>query len=141
MKMAKIFLLDTQIWIDHYLKRGPNGEWGKVALELILKIIAEDSIVIFSNFNEKEMKNAGLSQNEINSLTSIIKPNHIKRVFVTEEQFREAHKLSRQRDIPQGDCIHAILARDHMAQLVSRDEKDYRKIKYIAHYKEPKDLI
>ena len=140
--MAKnLYLLDTQIWIDHYLERGPDGIYGDQALKLILKIIEDDSKVVFSNFNEKEMKDIGLSQTEINSLLSMIKPDHIKRVSVTKVQFEEAHRLAEQRDIPLGDSIHALIARDNDAQLVSRDEKDFIRIKDITKYKEPKDLI
>jgi len=51
--MTEKYLLDTQIWIDHYLERVPHGE---AALKLILKIIAEDSIIIFSNFNYNFLK-------------------------------------------------------------------------------------
>lgn len=142
MKMAKnLFLLDTQIWIDHYLERGPSGIYGKQALKLILKIIEDDLKVVFSNFNEKEMKDIGLSQTEINALLSMIKPDHIKRVSVTKVQFEEAYRVAKQRNIPFGDAVHAILARDHDAQMVSRDEKDFRKIKEITEFKEPTDLI
>lgn len=136
--MSEKYLLDTQIWIDHYLKREPFGEF---ALKLILKIISEDSIIIFSNFNEKEMKDIGLSPIETNSLLSIIKPDHIKKVSVTKIQFEEAHRLAKQRNIPLGDIIHAIIARDNDAILVSRDEKDFRKLKDISLMKEPKDLL
>jgi predicted nucleic acid-binding protein len=136
--MTEKYLLDTQIWIDHYLERIPHGE---AALKLILKIIAEDSIIIFSNFIEKEMTDIGLSKTEIESLLSMIKPNHIKKVSVTKSQFEEAHRIAKQKNIPLGDSIHAIIARDNEAQLVSRDEKDFRKIKDIAIMKEPKDLL
>lgn len=135
------YYFDTQIWIDHYLKRGLSGIYGEQALKLILKIIAEDSKVIFSNFNEKEMKDIGLSEIEINSLLSMIKPDHIKRVSVTKFQFEEARRLAKQRDVPLGDTIHAILARDHGVALISRDEKDFRKLKDITDFREPKDLI
>jgi len=137
----KLFLLDTQIWVDHYLERGPEGIYGKQALKLILKVIADDIKILFSNFNERELKGIGLAQTEINSLLSMIKPEHIKRVSVTKSQFVEAHKLAKQRSIPLGDAIHAIIARDYNAQMVSRDEKDFRKLKDITAFKKPEDLI
>lgn len=136
--MAEKYYLDTQIWVDHYLKREPFGE---AALKLILKVISKGFIIVFSNYIEKELKDVGLSPTEINFLLSMIKPDHIKRVSVTKIQFEEAHRLAKQRDIPLGDAIHAILARDHEAQLVSRDEKDFSKIKDVILMKEPKDLI
>lgn len=136
-----LYYFDTQIWIDHYLKRGPNGIYGEQALKLILKIITEDAKIIFSNFNEKEMKDVGLSEIEINTLLSMIKPDHIKRVSVTKVQFEEAHRLAKQREVPLGDTIHALLARDNGAILVSRDEKDFRKLKDVTEFRAPKDLL
>lgn len=127
--------------MDHYLKRGPNGIYGEQALRLILKIINEDSKIIFSNINEKELKSIGLSEAEINSLLSMIKPTHIQKVSITRVQFGEAREFSKRRSVPFGDAIHAVLARDYYAQIVSRDEKDFRKLKDIAEYKEPKDLL
>lgn len=87
------------------------------------------------------MKALGLSDMEINSLLSMIKPDHIQRVSVTKVQFEEACRLAKQRDVPFGDVIHAILARDHEAILVSRDEKDFRKLKDVTNFREPKELI
>ena len=141
-KMTKNrYYLDTQIWIDYYTQRGPDGIYGDQALKLILKIIIDDSKVIFSNLHEKEMKNIGLSQTDINSLLLIIKPDHVKRVSVTKLHIKEAHKLSKLRNVPLGDAIHAVLARDFEAQLVSRDEKDFRKLKDITKFIQPKNLI
>ena len=134
--MDNHFYLDTSIWVDHYLERGENGQ---VALKLILKIIDEHSVVVFSNYVEKELKDIGFSQDEINSLLRMVKPNHLKRVQVTKEQFEEARRLSKQRDVPLGDAIHAVLARDHDAQLVSRDW-DFEKLKDITNVQKPQKL-
>lgn len=139
--VENLYYFDTQIWMDHYLKRGPDGIYGKQALKLILKVIVNDSKVIFSNFNEKEMKEIGLSETEINSLLAMIKPDYIRRVSVTKVQMKEACRLAKQREVPLGDGIHAVLSRDHEATLVSRDEKDFSKLKDITPFREPKDLI
>jgi len=135
--MAERYYFDTSIWMDHYLERGKNGE---SALKLILKIIADDSIIIFSNFVEKELKNLGLSKTEITSFLQIVKPDHIKIAQVTKEEFEEARKLAKQRSIPSGDAIHAVVARDSQAQLVSRDW-DFEKLKDISRAKKPEELI
>lgn len=135
--MTEKYYFDTSIWMDHYLERGDNG---KFALRLILKIIAEDSIIIFSNFVEKELKSIGISKTEIHAFLQIVKPEHIKIVHVTKEQFEEARKIAKQRSVPLGDVIHAVVARDHQAQLVSRDW-DFEKLKDITKSKKPEDLI
>lgn len=137
----RLFLLDTQIWMDHYLRRGLEGTYGTSALQLILTIIADGSTIIISNFQEKELKAVGLAPTEIISLFSMLKPDHITRVSVTKTQFAEAHRVAKQREVPLGDAIHAIVARDFNAQLVSRDEKDFRKLKDITQFKEPQDFL
>ncbi len=131
------YYLDTSIWLDYYLEREENG---KNALKLILKIINDKSVIIFSNFVKVELKHIGLSKTEINSLLQIIKPDHIRRVQVTNNQIQESKKLAQLRGVPLGDAIHAILARDHEAQFVSRD-KDFERLKDITLTKKPEDLL
>ena len=135
--MDNYFYFDTSIWVDHYLERGENGQ---VALKLILKIIDEHSIVVCSNYVEKELQDIGFSKEEINSLLRMVKPKNLKRVQVTKEQFEEAKRLSKQRGVPLGDAIHAVLARAHDAQLVSRDW-DFERLKDVVKVKKPEDLI
>ena len=83
------------------------------------KIIANDEIIIYSDFVVKELKDVGFSEYEIHDMLSIAKPDHLKRVHLTKMQAEEARRLSKQRTIPFGDALHAILARDHESQMVS----------------------
>ena len=135
--MTEDFYFDTSIWIDIYDKRGYNGE---VAYKLMEKIIIDDHIVIYSDTTVVEFKKLGFSENEINAILSIAKPDHIRRVHPTKIQVEEAKQLAKQRDVPLRDALHAILARDHEAQLVSRD-KHFEKLKDITRTKKPEDLI
>jgi predicted nucleic acid-binding protein len=135
--MAEKYYFDTSIWLDIHEKRGYNGE---VAKKLMEKIINKDFITVYSDFVVRELKQLGYSEHEINTILSIAKPDHIKRVHLTKEQVIEAKKLFKKRDAPLGDIFHTILARDHEAQLVSRD-RDFEKLKDIAEAKLPEDLI
>jgi predicted nucleic acid-binding protein len=135
--MTEKYYFDTSIWLDYYLKRASNG---KIALKLILKIIDENGVIVYSDFILKEFKRLGFTTNEINSILRIAKPDHIKGIHLNKEQLSEAAKLSKQRDIPLGDCIHALLARDNELQLVSRDHH-FTRLKDIADTKLPEDLI
>ena len=135
--MAEKYYFDTSIWIDIYDKRDYNGE---VANKLMKKIIIDDHIVLYSDTIIVELKNIGFSEYEINTVLSIAKPDHIKRVHPTKKQIEEAKKIARQRDVLWGDALHAILARDHEAQLVSRDWH-FDKIKDLTRVKKPEDLI
>lgn len=135
--MEEDFYLDTSIWLDFYEKRSVNGE---LALKLILKIINEDLKVGYSDLHIKEFKNLDYSQNEINSIFSIVKPNNIKHVHIYREQTEEAKKIARQRNVPRKDALHAILARNNNLQLISRDEH-FEKLKDISIAKKPEYFI
>jgi|SRR3989344_7492889 len=134
---ADFFYLDTSIWLDFYEKRGDNGAF---ALHLLLTLIAEEKKVIISDILTRELKHLGYSNDEINRLFQIIKPNHIKRVFTTKEEFLEARHLARQRNVPLGDALHAVLARNHHALFISRD-KDFLSLKDIIKIKTPEEFI
>jgi len=132
-----LFYFDTSIWIDIYDERGSNGE---VALKLMKKIILNEDVVIYSDVVFVELKKLGFSENEISQISSIARPDHIKRVQSTKDQIEGAKRLAKQRDVPLRDALHAILARDHEAQLVSRD-KDFDKLKDVTKTKRPEELV
>src|SRR3989344_5969828 len=131
------YYFDTSIWIDIYDKRGYNGD---VAMKLMERIIINDDIIVYSDVVVIELKKLGFSEFEINQMLSIAKPDHIKRVHSTANQIQEAGNLSKQRNIPLRDAAHAVLSRDHIAQLVSRDW-DFDKLRDITKTKKPEDLI
>ena len=131
------YYFDTSIWLDYYLKRGENGE---AARKLILKIVKEGDRIIYSDFTITELKKTGFFESEINEMLRFAKPSNIRRIHLTKIQIDEAVKLAKQRDIPYGDALHAILARDHEVQLVARD-LDFQKLKDITKSKLPEELI
>lgn len=131
-----MFYLDTSIWLDVYEKRGKNGE---SALKLILKIIESDKIILYSDWHMREFKTLGYGLEEINQIFMMAKPANIQRVHIYREQREEARKLARRRKIPPGDALHAILARDNGAILVSRDG-DFALLKDICETEIPEKL-
>jgi len=135
--MAEEFYYDTSIWLDFHEKRGMNGE---LALKLILKIINEDLKITYSDLNLKEFKNLGYTPDEINSILSIVKPNNIKRIHIYREQKEEAKNIAKQRNVPEGDALQAILCRDNHLQLISRDPH-FEQLKDITAVKLPEDFI
>ncbi len=132
-----VYNLDTSIWLDYYEKRGKNGDH---ALSLMLKIFKENSTVIYSDLHIKELKNLGYSINEINSIFGIVKLDNLKRIHIIDFQKEEAERLAYQRKIPRGDALHAILARDNNATMVTRD-KHFEKLSDIAETKKPENLL
>lgn len=133
-----LYYYDTSIWIDIYDKRGHNGEVARKHLE---KVILENSYIIYSETNIVEWKRLGFSDHEIHQMLGIAKPNHLKHIHPLKEQIIEAIRLAKQRNIPKADALQAILARDYGAQMVSRDEKDFHKLKDITISKKPEELL
>ena len=90
--------------------------------------------------NIKEFKNLGYTKNEIDAILRIAKPDNIHHIHIYRAQLEEARKLARQRNVPNKDVLHAILARDNDLQLVSRDHH-FEKLKDVADVKLPEDFI
>ncbi len=135
--MIEEFYLDTSVWLDFYEKRGENGE---AALKLIEKIVSENKIILYSDIVVRELKKLGYSQDEIYEMFRVAKPDNIRKVHVFEEFVHEADKVSSEKGIPLADVLHAILARENNAQLISRD-KDFDEIRYITIAKLPEEFI
>ena len=131
-----IYNLDTSVLLDYYEKRGKNGE---DALNLILRIIQEDSKIILSDLHINEFKNLGYNLNQINDIFSIAKPNNILRVHLHKAQLAEAHKIALEKEVPKKDALHAILARDNFAIMVSKD-RHFGKLKHLTETKKPEEV-
>src|SRR3989338_5203779 len=121
MLMTRIYYLDTSIWLDFFENRNepkmPKGDWAR---ELLAKIIKNDDKAVYSDIVLIEMGTLGYSSQEIQGMFNPIKP---LLVFVesTPKQLKKAKDLSSKRGVPKGDALHALLAREHKATLVSLD--------------------
>tara|TARA_Y100000031_G_C8029502_1_gene296458 strand:+ start:155 stop:568 length:414 start_codon:yes stop_codon:yes gene_type:complete len=132
------FYWDANIWLDIYEERGFANE---VATKLLRKIIITDGIIFYSDLVIDELKKVGYSQYEINQILSIAKPDHLKKVHIYKRQIDEARRVAKRQNVPEADALHAIIARDNQFTLVSRDQKDFPKLKHIWPAKLPEELI
>ena len=64
----------------------------------------------------------------------------IDKIFATKEQRDEARKIAEERNLPSGDVLHAILARDNNFILVTRD-KHFRELEDITKHYKPEEFI
>lgn len=135
-----IYYLDTSIWLDYYENRtdGKN-KFGEFATKLIKQIIGNSDTVIISDYIINELL-FRYDFEDLQYIFEIANTKIIGRVKTNPAQILEASKISDKRRVPLGDAIHAILARDNKAILVSRDQHFY-KLKDIAEAKKPEDLI
>lgn len=132
----KKYYLDTSIWLDLFENRNePNMPKGKWARNLIKDIIKNDERIIFSDVNFKELNNLGYSFFEIKQMLSSIEPILIF-VECTEHQVKKARDLGKKRDVPLKDALHALVARDNQAILITFD-RHFQKLQDIIKTRTP----
>lgn len=139
--MAQKFYLDSAIWRDYYENRSdkfrPLGEW---ALTFLNNALENKDFILFSDLVTKELQ-IKYSEEEINNILEIVsKRNLLIKADISESQAKEAAILCKQRKVAFGDALHAILARDNKAIIVTRD-KHFLELTDIAEIKKPEDLI
>ena len=138
--MARRFYLDTSIWLDFLEKRDepglPKGTWAK---ELIEKIIKDNDKLVLSEVIKNELIGLGYSRYELESVFFPFQKILIS-VYSDKKQFGKAKDLSNKRNIPLFDALHALIARDSKALLITRD-KHFDKLLDIGSYKKPEEVI
>ncbi|MBI2581961.1 type II toxin-antitoxin system VapC family toxin [Candidatus Woesearchaeota archaeon] len=138
--MVEKFYVDTSIWIDLYEDRkGYNHEaLGDYALKLFSMIKAKENSLIISDIMIRELE----GYYSIEEINGMMKPfaKIIEKIISTKEQRIEARKIAIERNLPPGDALHAILARDNNVILISRD-KDFRMLTDISKSHKPEEVI
>ena len=138
--MTEEYIIDTSIWVDLYEDRkGYNNEpLGDYAFKLLVKIKANEKVIVLTDFLIKELETL-YSVTEINGMFNPFE-KIIKKIIATEKQREEAKKISKERGVPAGDALHAIVARDNDLILVTRD-RHFRKLEDISKHYKPEELI
>ena len=138
--MVKIYYFDSCIWRDYFEDRSDNlrplGEW---AFSLLKKIIEENSLIIYSDLNERELGKY-YSKEDINSMLNIIPQQILIQIFTAQEDINEAKRLSVSFAMPFGDALHVILAKQHNAIFVTRD-RHFEMLKSRYLIKKPEELL
>ena len=138
--MEEEYIIDTSILVDLYEDRKDynNEPLGNYAFKLLVKIKAKESAIVLTDFLIRELETI-YSVAEINGM---FKPFEkiIKKIIATEKQWEEAKKIAKERDVPAGDALHAIIARDNDLILVTRD-RHFRKMEDISKHYKPEELI
>ena len=138
--MEKKYYLDTSIWIDAYHdRRGYAGEpLGYFAEKLLLSIRKKGDALVISDILIKELERR-YSMAEINGMIKPFEDLLIKSISTTAQK-DEAKQLARERNVPFGDALHAIIARDKGFTLITRDN-DFRRLTDITPYYKPEEVI
>ncbi len=140
MNMTEEYIIDTSIWVDLYEDRKgyDNEPLGDYAFKLLVKIKAQEKVIVLTDFLIKELETL-YSVAEINGIFNPFN-KIIKKLIATEKQREEAKKIANERDVPAGDALCAIVARDNNSILVTRD-RHFRKLEDISKHHKPEELI
>ncbi len=138
--MSEKYYIDTSIWIDLYEDRiGYNQEpLGDFAWKLFSLIKAKKDRLIITDLLIRELE-MNYSIEEINGMMKLFE-DIIEKIIATKEQYNESKKIAEERDIPPGDILHAIIARDHNLIFITRD-KHFRELEDISKHYKPEDII
>lgn len=133
------YYLDTAIWMDYYEDRKDRSRnLRDIAFKLLCKILASHSKILISRFTLMELE----TFYSLDEIRGIVFPFEklIEKVEMSEEQIVFAEKVAKERKIPKGDAVHAILARDNNVILISRD-KHFHLLKDITVAMKPEEII
>jgi len=134
------FLIDTCIWRDLQENRidYKNKPIGEYAWQLFAFIRSKNHKIILTELFMKELQ----THYTIEEINGIILPffDLIEKIIITKIQSKEAKIIAKQRKIPKGDALYAILARDHKLILITRDNH-FKTLEDISKYYKPEDII
>jgi len=138
--MSIRYYLDTSIWRD-FIEDRDDAHFRKTTLAfgLLSKIIQENNRIIVSDVIVLELMAADYSRQEIDTF---LNPLRAVLTFVeaTKRQLRRAKDLAEKRNIPKGDVLHALIARDEHAILVTYD-RHFQELLDIVRPMTPRMLI
>ncbi len=139
--MGERYYIDTAIWIDFHENRKdrfrPLGEW---AFEMFKKIVREKGEIIYTNLLIVELSGK-FSMEVINKILQAAGGRErLTYIKISNEEAKEASILSKELKIPRGDCLHAIVARDNGAIMVTRDWH-FEQLRHIVEVKKPEELL
>ncbi|MFA6089025.1 MAG: PIN domain-containing protein [Candidatus Woesearchaeota archaeon] len=139
--MTVKYYFDTCIWRDYYEDRigFNNRPLGKYASDLILKILSKGDKILFSDFVVNELSVA-FGYEEIKQMFGLLSLLDIlQRVEVTKEEYLKAKILANKRKIPTVDVLHAIVARNNGAIVISQDNH-FLQLKDLVDVRKPEDI-
>ncbi|QQG38720.1 MAG: PIN domain-containing protein [Candidatus Woesearchaeota archaeon] len=138
--MVEKYYIDTAIWVDLYENRkGYAGEpLGDFAFKLFVIIKAKQNKIVITDLTIRELE-MNYSIPEINGM---MKPFEaiLEKVIASEDQCNEAKKIAEERNVPRGDALHAVIARDNRFILITRDNH-FKRLTDVSQHHKPEDII
>ncbi len=120
-------------------RKGYYGEpLGDFALKLFSSIVQNKDKIVISSLLIKELE----KQYSMEEISGMMKPFEalIEKCRVSDDQERLARRIGKERDIPPGDVLHAIVARDNNCVLITRDHH-FKKIEDLKKHYKPEEFM
>jgi predicted nucleic acid-binding protein len=140
--MGSRYLLDTCIWRDFYENRfsRTGRALGDHAAELFLKILRDKDVVVFTDVTLRELNNDYDEKKIQDMLGVLFVAGLLEKVEISGEEYSEAKKIGLERNLPKGDALTAVVARDNDAIVVSQD-RHFQSLTDISEFQRPEELI
>lgn len=137
------YYVDTCVWRDHYECRFGHGKrpLGECATQLFMKIMQRRDVVLVSELVVKELRIA-FEMRHIDQMFAILSVMCLLEfVEITSDDKAEASAIAVQHKVAFADALHAVVARNNKAILVTQNKRDFEKLKDIVPYVTPDQLI
>ena len=137
--MRQKFYLDTAIWRDYFEDRKDGiRPLGEFAFQFLKNCEKKGCIVLYSEVVVHELRR-DYSDERIKQVFSSFW-HFLEIVPIFDEQYLESKKLSRiKTESHESDVLHAILARDNKAVLITRDFH-FETLRDIVEIKAPEEV-
>ncbi len=135
--MRKRFYVDTSVWRDYFEDRSDGVRpLGEFAFQFLKKCEKNESVVLYSEAVISEFERFPEFIKEFQDSFRV----SIAIVLVSEKQVAESEAIANKKAVPFGDALHAVLARDNNAMLVSRD-RHFEELQEIVECCVPEKVI
>jgi len=135
------YYVDTNIWRDYYKDRKDSLKpLGEFAFKFFKKCKEKNSVILYSDLTLSEL-NAYYPKERTKILIELVASFcKMNKVGISRKQGKEARSLALKFSVHSADILHAILARDSKAVLISRD-KHFKKLKCIVELVCPEEIV
>jgi len=136
------YYVDTCIWRDFLEAREDNLKpLGEFAFQFLKYAMTGRHTVLYSDLVLEELKiQYTVPEIEKYCFESLNDLKLLEIVSISGLQVEEAKRVSRERNVPRGDALHALLARDNSAVVVTRDNH-FELLRDIANSRKPEEII
>ena len=134
------YYFDTSIWLDFFEHRDePQLLKTTIARALVKAITNTDARIVWSDAITEELMSFGYTDEEFETRVYPLR-QILYAVAYAQKQSGKAKDLCRKREVPLYDALHALIARDCQAILVSRDAH-FQQLRDIVRTKKPEEII